>query len=70
MEKERLRSLGYPNLAKKVKKAKFDYEGFDIKSFETNGDPRYIEVKATRSKGWYCKLLLISKRTIQGKIIG
>ncbi len=50
MEKERLRRLGYPNLAKKVKKAKFDYEGFDIKSFETNGDPRYIEVKATRSK--------------------
>lgn len=50
MEKERLRSLGYPNLAKKVKKVKYDYEGFDIKSFESNGEPRYIEVKATRSK--------------------
>lgn len=50
MEKERLKSLGFPKLAEKVKKAKFDYEGFDIKSFETNGDKRYIEVKATRSK--------------------
>lgn len=39
-----------PNLAKKVKKAKYDYLGYDIKSYEENGTPIYIEVKATTSK--------------------
>lgn len=50
MEQTRLKELGLPKLAAKVKKAKFDYLGYDIESFETDGSPRYIEVKATRSK--------------------
>lgn len=50
MERERLRKAGRPDLAKRVKKAKRDYEGFDIKSFETDESPRHIEVKATRAR--------------------
>jgi len=47
MERKRLKTLGFSSLAKKVKKAKYDYEGYDILSFEPNGSERYIEVKAT-----------------------
>lgn len=50
MEVKRLQELNLPDLAAQVKKAEFDYVGYDIQSFETNGEPRYIEVKATRSK--------------------
>jgi len=50
MEQKRLTELGFPALAEKVEKAKYDYLGYDILSYETNGDERYIEVKATRSK--------------------
>lgn len=50
MEKERLVKLGRKDLAKLVKKAEFDYLGYDIASFEENEQPRYIEVKATSSK--------------------
>ncbi|UFK97709.1 DUF3883 domain-containing protein [Kaistella faecalis] len=50
MEIKRLQNLNLPALAAKVKKAEFDYLGYDIQSFETNGETRYIEVKATRSK--------------------
>lgn len=50
MERLRLEELGLSRLSKKVSKAKYDYLGYDIKSFEENGDERYIEVKATRSK--------------------
>jgi len=48
MEKERLKF--FPKLAKRVKKAKYDYLGYDILSFDENGLRRYIEVKATQSK--------------------
>ncbi len=47
MEKKRLQNAGRNDLAENIKKAEFDYEGFDIKSFETNGNPRHIEVKTT-----------------------
>ncbi|UBB90046.1 DUF3883 domain-containing protein [Candidatus Kaistella beijingensis] len=50
MEQKRLTELGFPALAEKVEKAKYDYLGYDILSYETNGDERYIEVKATRAK--------------------
>ncbi|MFS4494708.1 DUF3883 domain-containing protein [Maribacter sp. 2308TA10-17] len=50
MEKHRLEELGFTKLSKNVSKAKYDYLGYDIKSFEENGDERYIEVKATSSK--------------------
>ena len=50
MERRRLDELGLTQLSKKVSKAKYDYLGYDVKSFEENGDERYIEVKATRSK--------------------
>jgi len=49
MERKRLTDAGKPKLAAQVKKADFDYEGYDIRSFETDGTPRYIEVKATRA---------------------
>lgn len=50
MEKQRLRLRA--DLAKKVKKANYDYKGYDIKSFEDDGSIRYIEVKATKSKNF------------------
>ncbi|WP_026947065.1 DUF3883 domain-containing protein [Algoriphagus marincola] len=50
MERKRLTDLGFPKLASKVEKAKFDYLGYDIHSFESNGKPRHIEVKSTTSK--------------------
>ncbi len=49
MEMKRLRDAGKALLATRVKKADFDYEGYDIRSFEEDGKPRYIEVKATNS---------------------
>lgn len=67
MERKRLRALGYPDLAKKVTKAKYDYLGYDIKSFETNGDPRYIEVKATRSKVGTANFFLSSNELDKAK---
>lgn len=50
MEKQRLESVGRSDLIPFVKKAEYDYLGYDIKSFEKNGDKRYIEVKTTRAK--------------------
>jgi hypothetical protein len=45
-EKEKLLRLGKPDLADQVKKV-LDGEGYDIKSFEEDKTPRYIEVKTT-----------------------
>jgi len=50
LEKNRLSQQGKKTLAEKVERAKYDHLGYDIKSFEENGEPRYIEVKTTRSK--------------------
>ena len=50
LEKRRLSEQGMKNLSEKVERAEYDYLGYDIKSFEVNGEPRYIEVKTTRSK--------------------
>jgi len=50
LEKSRLSEQGKKTLAEKVERAKYDHLGYDIKSFEENGEPRYIEVKTTRSK--------------------
>ncbi|MEX1015020.1 MAG: DUF3883 domain-containing protein, partial [Candidatus Paceibacterota bacterium] len=50
LEKSRLMKQGKKTLAEKVERAKYDHLGYDIKSFEENGEPRYIEVKTTRSK--------------------
>lgn len=47
MEKKRLEDAGLKRLSKNVRKAEFDYEGYDILSFEMNGTKKYIEVKAT-----------------------
>jgi hypothetical protein len=58
MEKDRLKHL--PKLAKKIKPADFDYQGYDILSYEEDGTPRYIEVKATRSKTGQANFFLSS----------
>ncbi len=50
LEKNRLSNEGRKNLAEKIEIAEYDHLGYDIKSFEENGEPRYIEVKTTRSK--------------------
>lgn len=49
MERDRLRNAGFPTLARKVRKAKYDSDGYDILSFETDGTERFIEVKATKA---------------------
>ena len=49
LEKNRLLKQGKKTLAENVEQAKYDHLGYDIKSFEENGEPRYIEVKSTRS---------------------
>lgn len=46
LEQEKLRSLGLGELADKVNK-RLDGEGFDILSFDENGDEIHIEVKTT-----------------------
>ena len=46
IEQERLRNSGHDNLADKVIK-QLDGLGYDLLSFETDGRPRYIEVKTT-----------------------
>ena len=49
-ERERLRSAGKEKLAERVEHVSTtvgDTEGFDIRSFETNGSDRLIEVKTT-----------------------
>jgi hypothetical protein len=50
MERERLRNIGFTDLADLVVQAEFDYLGYDVKSLELNGEVRHIEVKATRAK--------------------
>lgn len=47
MEKKRLSDAGRIDLADRIERAKFDYLGYDIKSYEVNGDTRHIEVKTT-----------------------
>ncbi|WP_207625679.1 DUF3883 domain-containing protein [Niastella populi] len=49
MERKRLKDAGKTRLAAQVEKAKYDYEGYDIYSFEEDGTPKYIEVKTTRA---------------------
>ncbi len=51
-EKKRLRKANRPDLAKKVKHvaATDDTKGYDILSFDEDGTPRQIEVKATTGK--------------------
>lgn len=51
LEKARLSKAGRADLADKVEwvsETEGDGLGFDIRSFETNGEERYIEVKTTR----------------------
>lgn len=51
-EIERLREAGCLNLAEKVHLVSDDHRlGYDISSFETDGTPRHIEVKAVRRNG-------------------
>lgn len=52
-ERKRLRNAGKPTLARKVDwvSRRSVGKGYDIKSFETNGSPRYIEVKSTTGSG-------------------
>ncbi|MBP2145277.1 hypothetical protein J2129_000731 [Methanofollis sp. W23] len=48
-ERERLRDAGCIDLAKRVRLVSDDHRrGYDIASFETDGTPRYVEVKAVR----------------------
>lgn len=51
-EKDRLKKAKRSDLAKRVNRVslKSDSYGYDILSFETDGTPRHIEVKATSSK--------------------
>jgi hypothetical protein len=51
-ERRRLRQAGKPRLAERVRWISQESigEGYDILSFETNGEKRYIEVKATTSQ--------------------
>jgi hypothetical protein len=51
-EQARLREAGRPELAECVKAVSHDPSlGYDIESFETDGTPRRIEVKAVRASG-------------------
>ena len=49
MEEKRLQDEGRPDLAKNIQHVsnKSDWDGYDILSFEIDGSPRHIEVKAT-----------------------
>tara|TARA_R110000823_G_scaffold38655_4_gene103949 strand:+ start:8075 stop:9331 length:1257 start_codon:yes stop_codon:yes gene_type:complete len=58
MEKQRLESIGRGDLIPFVKKAEYDYLGYDIESFEKNGDQRFIEVKTTRAKAGNARFFL------------
>src|SRR5690606_38526488 len=46
-EREKLKGLGFFDKAEEVKK-KIDGEGYDILSFDENGNEMYIEVKTTK----------------------
>jgi hypothetical protein len=52
-EKQRLRKAGKAVLARKVDwvSRRAVGKGYDIKSYETDGSPRYIEVKSTSGRG-------------------
>lgn len=52
IEDYRLKNLGREDLAKKIKRVSLESDsyGYDILSFEENGEERYIEVKATTAK--------------------
>jgi hypothetical protein len=69
LEREILRKKGRKDLAAKVKQADYDYEGFDIVSFEFDGTPKYIEVKATRSKVNQANFFLTSNELAKAKEI-
>jgi hypothetical protein len=60
MEKRRLLEAGKQRLSSSVKKADFDYDGYDILSFEEDGTPRHIEVKATRARVGQANFFLTS----------
>ena len=59
MEEQRLKEEGRPDLVKNMQHAsdKSDKEGYDIVSYDMDGSPRYIEVKATSAgnldRGFY-----------------
>lgn len=58
MERKKLIDAGKTALANEVKKAERDSDGYDIKSFELDGTPKYIEVKATTAKAGDAKFFL------------
>lgn len=47
MERKKLIGADRKDLAKLVEKVKYDYEGYDINSFEVDGRKKFIEVKTT-----------------------
>jgi len=69
LERAMLREKGLKDLAAKVKKAEYDFEGFDIASFEYDGTPKFIEVKATRSKVGQANFFLTSNELAKAKEI-
>ena len=68
-ERSRLLDAGYPILSGKVAKVKRDREGFDIHSFEEDGTPMQIEVKATISNAGQANFFLSINELQQSKIL-
>ncbi|MCX6056746.1 MAG: DUF3883 domain-containing protein, partial [Chloroflexi bacterium] len=67
MEEKRLKDEGRPDLSKKIQHVsdKSDRDGYDILSFEKDGSPRHIEVKATSAgnldRGFYISVNELEK---------
>jgi len=69
MEKRKLINGRKPELAKEVKKAERDSLGYDIKSFDIDGTPRYIEVKATTARAGDAKFFLTRNEKAKAGIL-
>lgn len=58
-EQERLKAANRPDLAENIRSVSDKPSlGYDINSWETTGEPRYIEVKAARRSGKQCSFFL------------
>lgn len=72
MEEKRLEDEGKPDLAKNIQHVsdKSDRDGYDILSFEKDGSPRHIEVKATSAgnldRGFYISANELEKAKVLG----
>lgn len=69
-EANKLKSIGLPELAKKVKVVEKDGLGYDVLSFREDGNPKFIEVKTTKNAAHFPFKITLNEKLFMEQNLG